>query len=170
MGFVIDLTLSSWREILKCFCSRGRFWCEKRWYYGMLGRKQNKPWKKKACWRTEQAAHQTLLVPAGIIQLCVWERAISVPRFLAFNSSLWQQEKPWLRQLARRQGEGTSPQTLTSDFTFLQPRPRLAQTLPRAIRYFLMNYISELKMKALGVSQKHIAVGQQGNQIAFKCA
>lgn len=156
-----DLEMDHWRD------SGGRFWCEKRWYYGMLGSKTT---TKKSCRKTEQAAHQTLLIPAGIIQLCVWERAISVPRFLAFNSSPWQQEKPWLHQLARRQGEGTSPQTLTSDFTFLQPRPRLAQTLPRAIRYFLMNYISELKMKALGGSQKHIAVGQQGNQIAFKCA
>lgn len=124
---------------------------------------------KQAAGKTERAEHQSLLIPASIIQLCVWERAISVPRFLAFNSSPWQQERPWLHQLARRQGEGTLPQTLTSGFTFLQARPRLAQTLPRAIRYFLMNYISELKMKGLCVSQKHIAVGQQGNQIVFKC-
>lgn len=38
---------------------------------------------------------------------------------------------------------------------FLQPRPRLAETLPRAIRYFPMNYISEQEMKGLGVSQEH---------------
>lgn len=51
---------------------------------------------------------------------------------------------------------------------FLQPQPCLAEMLPGAIRYFLMNYISELKMKGLCVSQKRIAVGQQGNQIVFK--
>lgn len=31
-----------------------------------------------------------------------------------------------------------------------------------------MNYISEPKMKGGGVSQKHTAVGQRGNQIVFK--
>lgn len=51
------------------------------------------------------------------------------------------------------EGGGASPQTLTSGFTFYN-RPRLVETLPRAIRYFPMNYISELEMK-----------GQQGEQI-----
>lgn len=31
-----------------------------------------------------------------------------------------------------------------------------------------MNYISEPKMKGSGVSQKHTAVGQRSEQIAFK--
>lgn len=45
---------------------------------------------------------------------------------------------------------------------FLQARPRLAKTLPRAMGYFLMNYISELEMKGLCVGQKHIAEGPEG--------
>lgn len=52
-------------------------------------------------------------------------------------------------------GEGTLPQTLTSDYTFLKPQLRLAETLPRVIRYFPMNYISELKMKGASVCQEH---------------
>lgn len=141
------------RRNTQVFYTGGHFGCEKRWYYGLLLSRQ----------LLENGAHQTLLIPAS----AVCERAVSLPRFLAFRWSPWQQERAWLGEVAHRQGEGTLPQTWTRKFTFLQPWPRLAKTLPRAIRYFLMNYISELKMKGLRVSQEHIAVGQQGNQRVF---
>lgn len=51
---------------------------------------------------------------------------------------------------------------LQANSPFLQARPRLAKTLPRAMGYFLMNYISELEMKGLRVGQKHIAEGPEG--------
>lgn len=156
MAFVIDLTLRWTTE-------------EKSW--SVLHRRKFWMWEKVILWavikqaaageQSRQHIRPSSFQPALSSAAC--ESAISVPRFLAFNSSPWQQEQAWLRELARRQGEGTLPQTLTSEFTFSQPRPRLAKTLPRAIRYFLMNYISELKMKGLRVSQK------QGNQIVFKC-
>lgn len=161
-GRVIDLTLR---------------WTTEEKYWSVLHRRKFWMWEEVLLWavikqaaagkQSRQHIRPSSFQPALSSAAC--ESAISVPRFLAFNSSPWQQEQPWLRQLARRQGEGTLPQTLTSEFTFLQPRPRLAKTLPRAIRYFLMNYISELKMKGLRVSQKHIAVGQQGLWVWLGC-
>lgn len=75
-------------------------------------------------------------------------------QFVSLQQRQRQQEKAWLLQSARRQEEGRLPQTLTRDFTFLQPAAHLAQTLPRAVRYFPMNYKSEPEMKALSGSQE----------------
>lgn len=152
MGFVIDLTLR--------WTTEEKHWSVLHWRKFWM-REEAILWaviKQAAGKQSRQHIRPCSFQPALSSAAC--ESAISVPRFLAFNSSPWQQEQAWLRELARRQGEGTLPQTLTSEFTFLQARPRLAKTLPRAIRYFLMNYISELKMKGLRASQKHIAVGQ----------
>jgi len=59
--------------------------------------------KQRACWRREERGerkHAHLLVPARESPSACTHTHTSVPRFLAFNSSPWQQEKPWLRRLA----------------------------------------------------------------------
>ena len=115
----------------------------------------------------EEAAHHTF--PQYNPPHC--ERAaFTVPRFPVFSSSRSKQrEKPWLRQLARRQGEGILPQTLTSDFTFFTTAaPFSWKRSPGLLDIFWWIIYQRRRWKASAWA-RNIAVGRQGHQILKPC-
>lgn len=100
-----------------------------------------------------------LLIPASIIQRSVREWYLS-PTILSLQFVSLTAGETVTSSIGPETGGGHIATDINKRLhLFLQPQPRLAEALPRAIRYFPMNYISELKMKGLCAEPKTYSCG-----------